>query len=83
MTPEKFKLLCRDAGINLNIDGDGDTWYGNQWLPEGALRKFAELVSTAEREACAQLVESGDGWLGCSERNGALPNIAEAIRARA
>lgn len=43
-----MEQLARDAGINFTPAGpsdDGiDTWFGDQYLPSGALQKFAALV---------------------------------------
>lgn len=56
MTGEEITRLARLAGINCDMaqPGEVDTWYGNQWLPDGALRRFALLVE----ESCRAQHES-------------------------
>lgn len=54
-----IKKLARQAGINFDPadpnDDDGiDTWYGDQYLPSGALQRFAELVVASERAKIAE-----------------------------
>lgn len=57
-TREQVIALARNAGVNgdpaKDVDDDTDTWYGNQYLPSGALE---ELVTLAMREGRAQALE--------------------------
>ena len=53
--------------------------YGVVWANEAQLKdlaKFAALVASAEREACAKVVEAWSDWHGGTE------TLAKAIRAR-
>ena len=54
---ELIERLAREAGITMNPAGpsdDGiDTWFGVQYLPSGALVRFAALVAAE----CAFLAE--------------------------
>lgn len=72
MNREDIIRMAREAGIEWDLidEDEGQIWYINA---EG-LQRFAQLVSFAEREACAQVCESDDSmrWAGA----------AEAIRAR-
>ncbi|MDX9716288.1 MAG: hypothetical protein RBT67_02840 [Thauera sp.] len=56
MTRDEIISMAREAGINFDPakeGGDGiDCWYGDQYLPSGALQKFAALVAAAERTGC-------------------------------
>jgi len=62
MNKEDITRLAQEAGF-VGMDGD-----------HGALRRFAALVASAEREACAEI---GDSMDACQD--GA---IGRAIRAR-
>ena len=62
MNREDITRLAQEAGF-VGMDGD-----------HGALRRFAALVASAEREACAEI---GDSMDACQD--GA---IGRAIRAR-
>ena len=76
MTKEDISRMAREAGF-VGMDGD-----------HGALRRFAALVASAEREACAKLIETTD--LGGISSDPKLQNFiaallfgyAQAIRAR-
>ena len=66
MNREDITRLAQEAGF-VGMDGD-----------HGALRRFAALVASAEREACAKLFDERDkdiGWYDPGEP-------AEIIRAR-
>ena len=70
MNKEDITRLAQEAGF-VGMDGD-----------HGALRRFAALVASAEREACAKVCEeqakeyaSMAAWKLCNE-------CANAIRAR-
>ena len=57
MNKEDITRLAQEAGF-VGMDGD-----------HGALRRFAALVASAEREACAKLCEDHSTWTGrmCAE----------------
>jgi hypothetical protein len=82
--------MAREAGINFDPAGpsdDGiDTWYGNQYLPSGAIRRLIEIAQAAEREACAKLCEeliAPQGTGSPSVYEVATMDCAEAILNRA
>ena len=55
------------------------------WFDDHGIERFAELVATAEREACAKVCD--DHWnksIDCGDKAGALQcvGIRTAIRAR-
>lgn len=58
--------MARESGINFEPareEGGIDTWYGNQYLPDGALARFAALVRAKaldEAHAAVQDVLNGD-----------------------
>ena len=64
MNREDITRMAQEAGF-VGMDGD-----------HGALRRFAALVASAEREACAIVCD--DLW----EDDGTAYECAEAIRAR-
>ena len=67
MNKEEVIRMAREVGL--------PHWYETEGIVnEALLIKFAALVASAEREACAKVCEDDCG-------NGAL-NLAEAIRAR-
>jgi hypothetical protein len=74
MTDDELKQLLIEADVGLEITP--------------ALRKFAELIVMAEREACARVcdahtAESGLNNYGCEDCGGvAAEYSASAIRAR-
>lgn len=97
MNREEIIRMAREAGINFDPAREGDDgidcWYGDQYLPCGALKKFADLVEAAEREACAQVCESMgamEALEGEEEGSAAMVRVADrqselcaaAIRAR-
>jgi len=59
-TRETVVRLARAAGVNGDPAGPGDdgidTWYGNQYLPSGALTKLVALTMAAERERFQRLI---------------------------
>ena len=75
MTREDITRLAQEAGF-VGMDGD-----------HGALRRFAALVASAEREACAKVADIAvDFWVKggfpeCAEVREAM-NIGESIRTR-
>ena len=70
MTRDEVIAMAEQAGIDC--DTDGDIWGSTN----GALLKFADLVSAAERAACAKVAEWSPSILGDNQA------IAAAIRAR-
>ena len=56
MAPDRELVvrLARAAGINCDPAGPGDdlidTWYGDQYLPSGALTRLVALAMNAGRE---------------------------------
>jgi hypothetical protein len=49
-----LEQMAEEAGISVELAKQGggiDTWYGNQYLPDGALQRFAALVA----ERCAAI----------------------------
>ena len=48
MNTERIIEIARSVGINCDPAGPGDdgfdTWYGNQYLPSGALIAFANAI---------------------------------------
>ena len=84
MTPEEIIAIAKEARISemgLNIDGSSDLL--------GLFERFAALVASKEREACAQVCEAirtnpPKGEPDDVERgfNAAIRRSAYAIRAR-
>ena len=80
MTREDIIRMAREAKLSNEIGA-----FGYPYLPE--LERFAALVASAEREACAELADMAvDFWVKggfpeCAEVREAM-NISEAIRAR-
>lgn len=73
MNKEDITRLAQEAGF-VGMDGD-----------HGALRRFAALVASAEREACAmECLKKANAWtrLGAWGSNNEFHECAEAIRAR-
>ena len=64
MNREEITRMAQEAGF-VGMDGE-----------HGGLRRFAALVASAEREACAEVCD--DLW----EDDGTAYECAEAIRAR-
>jgi len=62
MNREEITRLAQEAGF-VGMDGE-----------HGGLRRFAALVASAEREACAKVCEDSVEYAG--------DTLAEAIRAR-
>jgi len=73
MNREEITRLAQEAGF-VGMDGE-----------HGGLRRFAALVASAEREACAKVCEEGianaDDW-NSAHWDQACENRAWAIRAR-
>lgn len=69
MNREDITRMAREAGF-VGMDGE-----------HGALRRFAALVASAEREACAKLCEDED-VASTDDAIGVQLCIAESIRAR-
>jgi hypothetical protein len=66
MTNEKVMQILTDMGVH---EGGMDNWVAdNAWV------KFAALVASAEREACAKVCEDSVEYAG--------DTLAESIRAR-
>jgi hypothetical protein len=63
MNREEITRMAQEAGF-VGMDGE-----------HGGLRRFAALVASAEREACAKVCEDKSTLL-------AWPTYAQAIRAR-
>jgi len=68
MDRNEITRIAREAGF-VGMDGD-----------YGTLRRFANLVAAAEREACAKVCD--DHINGTPEWNSAANNCAATIRAR-
>ena len=64
--------MAREAGFDYS--GAELSWESVICTEE--LERFAELVASAEREACAKVVEAWSDWHGGTE------TLAKAIRAR-
>lgn len=64
MSAELIEVFAARAGITMQVagpsDGGIDTWFGNQYLPNGALPRFAALVAEECARACEATRDSGD-----------------------
>lgn len=85
MTDDELKLLATHTGM-LGVIDDAYLEYG-EWV--AILRHFADMVISAEREACAAIADDSDHIVdgrGCYDQLGdakmTAANIAAAIRAR-
>ena len=67
--------MAREAGL-----GDAEGWINEEYDYKKEILAFAELVATAEREACAKLVEDQDTYGDVI--GGWFELLAEKIRAR-
>ena len=77
MTRDEVIAMAEQAGIDC--DTDGDIWGSTN----GALLKFADLVSAAERAACAKVCEDwGHECHGEGRDDSEAFDCADAIRAR-
>ena len=69
--------IARAAGVNCDPAGPGhddiDTWYGNQYLPTGALTALVLAAMAEERERCAK-----EAWMAAS--SDCEDRVAAAIR---
>ena len=73
MNREDITRMAQEAGF-VGMDGD-----------HGALRRFAALVASAEREACAKVADTISdkyGWGHYGNEVDTADEIAKAIRAR-
>ncbi len=70
MNREDITRMAQEAGF-VGMDGD-----------HGALRRFAALVASAEREACADMVYRYISQTVNMEARGCLASVAYDIRAR-
>ena len=66
MNREEITRMAQEAGF-VGMDGE-----------HGGLRRFAALVASAEREACAKVCEDLDAW----NMDDPASTAAKAIRAR-
>ena len=66
MNREDIIRMAREAGGFLGELPRGDAWL---FVEEEYLERFAALVASAEREACAKLCEDHSTWTGrmCAE----------------
>ena len=61
MTREEIIGMAREAGFSgllpsEHVEGTGDVWAPDENIT-GEMERFAHLVATAEREACAKAAE--------------------------
>jgi hypothetical protein len=79
--------IAREAGINFDPAGPGDdgidTWYGNQWLPCGAIQKLIEIAQAEEREACAKVTPNEVDVLASDMPHVVWEKYRQAIQNRA
>jgi hypothetical protein len=84
MKREEVIELARMAGINGEPAGPSDqgidTWYGNQYLPSGALERFAELVIERAGKDTARLDHIEKDWFW-NAGTGPHKTLREAIDA--
>lgn len=87
MSNELIERLAREAGINFEPAGKADEgvdmWFGDQYLPDGALARFAALVAehlATHVVASADALEHAERY-GGSEAAGELDSAADRIRA--
>ena len=83
MTREDVIRMAREAGFegllpSEHILGTGGVYTGNDDEISNELERFANLVATAEREACAEVCEQFEEDMGY----GIPQRCANAIRAR-
>jgi hypothetical protein len=77
MNREEVIELAREAGLTVGTNISGVMLVGSPSTPGIAhidideMQRFANLVTAAEREACAKIIQRAG-----------LPSIADAIRAR-
>lgn len=70
--------MAKESGLT---DPDLGDWMIDYGRAEDSIKKFAELVATKEREACAQIADDAADSIGPVELDvGAA--VAAAIRAR-
>ena len=79
MTKDDIILMAREAGIR--VASAHDTIDPKNVYPH-ELERFANLVATAEREACAKVCEGNDASWPDDEWNNACHACADDIRAR-
>jgi len=58
MTDDEILAMAHDAELT---DSDLGEWMVDYGYSKDQIKKFAELVAAAEREACAQVCESWGG----------------------
>ena len=79
MTDKDILRMAHDAELT---DSDLGEWMVDYGYSKGQIKKFAELVAAAEREACAQVCDAKahEVRLWCNESN--VIACATAIRER-
>lgn len=77
MNREQIISMAREAGAEFAELPRGDAWL---FTDDECLERFAALVASAEREACAKIVEESSLPDAYSEP--VLLDIADDIRAR-
>jgi len=57
MDREDIIKLAREAGVNLKDDPEKASGVGNVIVSYYDLKRFADLIAVAEREACAKVCD--------------------------
>ena len=79
-----IERLARMASVNCKLAGPGDdgidSWYGDQYLPNGSLARFANLLA----EECAKLADQAvaSAMLEHPEKRLVSLAVGKAIRTR-
>lgn len=78
MTEEEIVRMAHEAGLT---DPDLGEWMTDYGYSKEQIKRFAELVAAAEREADA-LLRNTSMLMSCPPKSGTAWGIAAAIRAR-
>jgi hypothetical protein len=79
MNRDDIIRMAREAGISTGFSVHVPKWDKPTWL---FMRRFANLVAAAEREACAKVCEENATDLSEGDWDSACINCANHIRAR-
>jgi hypothetical protein len=90
MTRDDIISMAREAGFEIGLNEHGQSILNphtndNEMLND-ELKRFADLVAAAEREACAEICDQQKlvtpEWIMDEHYNEAISHCAAAIRAR-